>query len=44
MLDARLNEFSQQQMLEAVKEREGVWSGFNRRLDRFIYLGAAAPK
>ena len=44
MLDARLNEFSQQQMLEAVKEREGVWSGFNRRLDRFIYLGAAYPK
>ncbi|MEA1997834.1 MAG: HD domain-containing protein [Euryarchaeota archaeon] len=44
MLDARLNEYSQQQMLEAVKEREGVWSGFNRRLDRFIYLGDAYPK
>jgi 3'-5' exoribonuclease len=44
MLDARLNEFSQQQMLEAVKEREGVWSGFNRRLDRFIYLGVAYTK
>jgi 3'-5' exoribonuclease len=44
MLDAQLNEFSQQQMLETEKGREGVWSGFNRRLDRFIYLGEAYPK
>jgi len=43
LLDARLNKFSQQEMLEAVKEREGVWSSYNRRLDRFIYLGAAHP-
>ncbi|RCV63224.1 3'-5' exoribonuclease [Methanophagales archaeon] len=44
LLDARLNKFSQQEMLEAVKAREGVWSSYNRRLDRFIYLGATHPE
>ena len=44
MLDAQLNEFSQQQKYEAAKGKEGVWSGFSRRLDRFLYLGKVNEK
>ncbi len=39
MLDAQLNEFLQLQKYEAAKGKEGVWSDFSRRLDRFFYLG-----
>ncbi len=39
MLDAQLREFLQVQKHEAAKGKEGVWSDFSRRLDRFVYLG-----
>lgn len=39
MLDAQLKEFQQLQTYESLKEKEGVWSDFSRRLGRFFYLG-----
>ncbi len=39
LLDSQLKEFLQIQKHEEAKGKEGVWSDFIRRLDRFFYLG-----
>ena len=39
LLDSQLKEFLQVQKFEAAKGKEGIWSDFSRRLDRFVYLG-----
>jgi 3'-5' exoribonuclease len=39
LLDSQLKEFVQVQKHEAAKGKEGVWSDFSRRFDRFFYLG-----
>jgi len=44
MLDSQLKEFLQLQKYEEMKEREGIWSDFSRRLGRFFYLGRERGK
>jgi 3'-5' exoribonuclease len=44
MLDAQLREFLQVQKHEEAKGKEGIWSDFSRRLDRFVYLGREKGK
>ena len=39
LLDSQLKEFQQIQKHEEMKDKEGIWSDFIRRLDRFFYLG-----
>lgn len=39
MLDSQLKEFLQLQKREEEKGKEGIWSDFSWRLDRFLYLG-----
>jgi len=42
LLDAQLNEFLHLQKQEEAKGKEGVWSDYSRRIDRFIYLGKSS--
>jgi 3'-5' exoribonuclease len=44
LLDSQLKEFLQIQKHEEAKGKEGVWSDFSRRLDRFFYLGRGKGK
>ena len=44
LLDSQLKEFQQIQRHEEMKDKEGVWSDFIRRLDRFFYLGREKGK
>jgi len=39
LLDSQLKEFMQIQKYEETKGKEGVWSDYSRRLNRFFYLG-----
>ena len=39
LLDSQLKEFMQIQNYEKEKGKEGVWSDYSRRLNRFFYLG-----
>jgi 3'-5' exoribonuclease len=39
LLDSQLKEFLQVQKFEAAKGKEGFWSDFSWKLDRFVYLG-----
>ena len=39
LLDSQLKEFMQIQNYEEAKGKEGVWSDYSRRLNRFFYLG-----
>ena len=41
LLDSQLKEFMQIQKQEESKGKEGVWSDYNRSLNRFFYLGKA---
>lgn len=43
LLDAQLKKFMQLQKQEEAKGKEGVWSDYSRRLDRFFYMGGG-PK
>ncbi|MHC1611060.1 MAG: 3'-5' exoribonuclease YhaM family protein [Candidatus Methanospirareceae archaeon] len=44
LLDSQLKEFQQIQKHEEAKGKEGIWSDFSRRLDRFFYLGREKGK
>ncbi|MCW3129506.1 MAG: hypothetical protein N2V75_05350 [Methanophagales archaeon] len=44
LFDSQLKEFLQIQKHEEAKGREGVWSDYSRRLDRFFYLGRKEKK
>jgi 3'-5' exoribonuclease len=44
MLDSQLTEFLQLQKREKEKGKEGIWSDFSWRLDRFLYLGGGGPE
>jgi len=44
LFDSQHKEFLQIQKHEEAKGREGVWSDFSRRLDRFFYLGRKEKK
>jgi len=44
MLDSQVREFLQVQKHEEAKGKEGAWSDFSRRLNRFVYLGRSRAK
>jgi len=44
LFDSQHKEFLQIQKHEEAKGREGVWSDYSRRLDRFFYLGRKEKK
>ena len=44
MLDSQLKEFLQLQKHEETKGKEGLWSDYSRKLDRFLYLGRIKGK